>query len=152
MVHSSFPQARIWFITGSSRGFGRALAEAVLDRGEIVVLTARNPEQVEDLTTRFPTRALAVRLDVTKPEEVREAVEQAIAHFGRIDVLVNNAGYGTLGSIEEVSDKAVRLQFETNVFGVLEMLRTVLPHMRQQQRRALCPVLVLEFIAVPNLR
>jgi NAD(P)-dependent dehydrogenase (short-subunit alcohol dehydrogenase family) len=133
MVASSVSQARVWFITGSSSGFGRALAEAVLDRGETVVLTARNPQQVEDLTTKFPDRALAVQLDVTKPEEVKEAVKKAIANFGRIDVLVNNAGYGTLGSIEEVSDKAVRRQFETNVFGVLEMLRVVLPHLRQQR-------------------
>ncbi|BAZ20929.1 short-chain dehydrogenase/reductase SDR [Kalymmatonema gypsitolerans NIES-4073] len=133
MVNSSVSKARVWFITGCSSGFGRALAETVLERGETVVLTARNPQQVEDLTARFPARALAVRLDVTKPEEVREAVKEAIAHFGRIDVLVNNAGYGTLGAIEEVSDQAVRRQFETNVFGVLEMLRVVLPHMRQQR-------------------
>ncbi|NMG11728.1 oxidoreductase [Brasilonema sp. UFV-L1] len=133
MVNSSSSYVRVWFITGSSRGFGRALAETLLDRGETVVLTARNLQQVEDLTTRFSDRTLAVQLDVTKPEEVQDAVKQAIAKFGRIDVLVNNAGYGTLGAIEEVSDQAVRRQFETNVFGVLETLRAVLPHMRQQR-------------------
>ncbi|MEH2267145.1 MAG: oxidoreductase [Nostoc sp.] len=126
-------QTRIWFITGSSKGLGRALAETVLERGETVVLTARNPQQIEDLVARFPNRTLAVQLDVTKPEEVQEAVKQAIAKFGRIDVLVNNAGYGILGAIEEVSDEGVRRQFETNFFGVLEVLRTVLPYMRQQR-------------------
>jgi NAD(P)-dependent dehydrogenase (short-subunit alcohol dehydrogenase family) len=133
MVNPSVSQTRIWFITGSSKGLGRALAETVLERGENVVLTARNPQQIEDLVTSFPNRTLAVQLDVTKPEEVREAVKQAIAKFGRIDVLVNNAGYGVLGAIEEVSDEEVRCQFETNFFGVLEVLRTVLPQMRQQR-------------------
>ncbi|MGH7999884.1 MAG: oxidoreductase [Brasilonema sp.] len=124
---------RVWFITGSSTGFGRTLAEAVLDKDETVVLTARKPEQVEDLTAKFPNSALAVRLDVTKPEEVREAVKQAIATFGRIDVLVNNAGYGTMGAIEELSDEVIRHQFETNVFGALDVTRAVLPHLRQQR-------------------
>lgn len=133
MVSSSVPQSRVWLITGSSSGFGRALAETLLDKGETVVLTARNPQQVADLADRFPESALAAQLDVTKPEEVLRAVKQAIAHFGRIDVLVNNAGCEVAGVIEEVSDEAVRRQFETNFFGVLEMLRAVLPHMRQQR-------------------
>ncbi len=133
MVTSSVSQSRVWFITGCSSGFGRALAETVLERGESVVLTARNLQQVEDLAVSFPGRTLAVQLDVTKPEEVRKAVKQAIANFGRIDVLVNNAGCEVAGVIEEVSDEAVRREFETNFFGVLEMLRAVLPHMRQQR-------------------
>lgn len=133
MVASSVSQARVWFITGSSRGLGRVLAETLLERGERVVLTARNPQQVEDLAAKYPGCALAVQLDVTKSEQVREAVKQAIANFGRIDVLVNNAGYSTVGTIEEVSDDAVRHLFEANFFGVLEMLRAVLPHMRQQR-------------------
>jgi NAD(P)-dependent dehydrogenase (short-subunit alcohol dehydrogenase family) len=133
MVESSVSQSRVWFITGCSRGLGRALAETVLERGETVVLTARNLQQVEDLATKFPGRTLAVQLDVTKTEEVREAVKQAIANFGRIDVLVNNAACEVAGVIEEVSDEAVRREFETNFFGVLEILRTVLPHMRQQR-------------------
>lgn len=131
MTNSS--QARVWLITGSSTGFGRTLAEAVLDQGETVVLTARNPQQVEDLTAKFPDRTLAQRLDVTNPKEVREVVKQAIATFGRIDVLVNNAGYGTLGAIEEISDEDIRRQFETNVFGALDLTRAVLPHLRQQR-------------------
>ncbi|MBW4630567.1 MAG: SDR family NAD(P)-dependent oxidoreductase [Iphinoe sp. HA4291-MV1] len=126
-------QTRVWFITGSSTGFGRTLAEALLDKNETVVLTARKPEQVEDLTAKFSNRALAVRLDVTKPEEVREAVKQAIATFGRIDVLVNNAGYGLIGALEEVSDEQIRRNFETNLFGVINMIRAVLPVMRQQK-------------------
>lgn len=133
MVTSSISQQRVWFITGTSSGLGRALAEAVLEKGEAVVLTARNPQKVEDLASKFPGRAIAVQLDVTKPEEVSKAVKQAITYFGRIDVLVNNAGVSTIGTIEEVSDSEVRRLFETNFFGVLEMLRAVLPHMRQQR-------------------
>ncbi|MBW4685878.1 MAG: SDR family NAD(P)-dependent oxidoreductase [Komarekiella atlantica HA4396-MV6] len=133
MAMSSVSQTRIWFITGTSSGLGRALAETVLERGETVVLTARNPQQIEDLAASFPNQTLALQLDVTKPEEVREAVKQAIAKFGRIDVLVNNAGYKVAGVVEEVSDEEVRYQFEINFFGVLETLRAVLPHMRKQR-------------------
>jgi len=133
MVVSSDQQTRVWFITGTSSGLGRALAETVLERGETVVLTARNPQQVADLAASFPGRTLPVKLDVTKPEEVREAVKQTIESFGRIDVLVNNAGCEVAGVIEELSNEAVRHVFETNFFGVLEILRTVLPHMRQQR-------------------
>lgn len=133
MVASSISQTRVWFITGCSSGFGQALAEAVLERGETVVLTARNLQQVEDLAASFRDSTLSVQLDVTKPEEVKEAVKKAIAFFGRIDVLVNNAGCEVAGVIEEVPDREVRREFETNFFGVLEVLRAVLPHMRQQR-------------------
>jgi NAD(P)-dependent dehydrogenase (short-subunit alcohol dehydrogenase family) len=133
MVISSVEKTRVWFITGCSSGFGRALAETLLERGETVVLTARNPQKVEDLAAKFSDRTLTVQLDVSKPEEVREAVKKAIANFGRIDVLVNNAGCEVAGVIEEVPDKEVRREFETNFFGVLEVLRAVLPHMRQQR-------------------
>ncbi|MEO0835995.1 MAG: oxidoreductase [Cyanobacteria bacterium J06642_3] len=124
---------KVWFITGSSTGFGRILAEQLLAKGETVVATARKPEQLEDLVSSYSDRALAVRLDVTKPEEVREAVKQAIAAFGRIDVLVNNAGFGTMGAVEEVTNAEVRQQYETNVFGALDVMRAVLPQMRQQR-------------------
>ncbi|KAF3887274.1 MULTISPECIES: oxidoreductase [Nostocales] len=127
------PGTQVWFITGSSTGFGRALAEAVLASGDTAVLTARKPQQVEDLTQQFPERSLAVRLDVTKPQEVAEAVKSAIATFGRIDVLVNNAGYGLVGAIEEASDDAIRQQFETNVFGGLSLTKAVLPYLRKQR-------------------
>lgn len=125
--------SRIWFITGSSSGFGRALAETVLNHGETVVATARKPQRLQDLKTQYPSKILTLRLDITKPGEVREAVNQAIATFGRIDVLVNNAGYAVLGAIEEVSDVDIRRQFETNFFGTLDVTRAVLPHMRYQR-------------------
>lgn len=130
---TSGQNSRVWLITGSSSGFGRAIAQAVLDRGEKVVVTARNPQHVEDIQTKYPDRALAVQLDVTQPAQVKAAVETAIAKFGRIDVLVNNAGYGTMGALEELSDEATRRQFETNVFGALNMMRAVLPSMRQHR-------------------
>ncbi len=125
--------ARVWFVTGSSTGFGRALAEAVLRHGDRVVATARKIEQVADLEQRYPDRARAVRLDITDPEEVRTAVEIALGAFGRIDVLVNNAGYGLFGAVEEVSDSQIRKQFETNVFGLLSVTRAVLPLLREQR-------------------
>ncbi|AFY85854.1 oxidoreductase [Chroococcidiopsis thermalis] len=130
---TSVQNSRVWLITGSSSGFGRAIAQAVLDRGEKVVVTARNPQHVEDIQTKYPDRALAVQLDVTQPAQVKAAVETAIAKFGGIDVLVNNAGYGTMGALEELSDEATRRQFETNVFGALNMMRAVLPSMRQHR-------------------
>jgi NAD(P)-dependent dehydrogenase (short-subunit alcohol dehydrogenase family) len=125
--------AKVWLITGSSTGFGRSLTEAVLKKGDSVIATARKPKQLDDLVAKYPGTAKAVRLDVTNPQEVHDAVDAAIDAFGRIDVLVNNAGYGTVGVIEEVSDEAIRRQFDTNVFGALEMMRTVLPIMRQQR-------------------
>lgn len=129
--HSS---SRVWFITGSSTGFGRALAEAVIARGERVVATARRPEQVKDLAMRAPERVLTVSLDVTDEDQVRGAVSRAMKQFGQIDVLVNNAGYGLFGAVEEASAKEVRRQFETNVFGLLNVTRAVLPVMRAQHR------------------
>lgn len=124
---------KVWFITGSSTGFGRILTQQLLERGETVVATARKPEKLDYLVTTYPDRVLAVRLDVTKPQEVREAVNKAIKTFGRIDILINNAGYGMMGAVEEVTDAEVRQQYETNVFGALDVMRAVLPHMRQQR-------------------
>ncbi|MBD2465683.1 SDR family NAD(P)-dependent oxidoreductase [Oscillatoria sp. FACHB-1407] len=125
--------SKVWLITGSSTGFGRSLTEAVLEKGDIVVATARKPEQLDNLVQQYPNTVKAIRLDVTIPQEVHNTVNTALAVFGRIDVLVNNAGYGALGAIEEVSEDAIRRQFETNVFGVLNMTRAVLPLMRQQR-------------------
>lgn len=133
MVKSSVSQTRVWFITGCSSGLGRALARTVLERGEIVVLTALEPQLLEDLVAEYQSYTLTLRLDVTKPKEVKAAVSKAIAKFGRIDVLVNNAGWEVDGAIEEVSDEAFRRVFDTNLFGVLEILRTVVPQMRQQR-------------------
>ena len=124
---------RVWFITGSSTGFGRELAEQVLQRGEKVVATARNVGDVEDLVEKYPDTARAVKLDVTNAEDVKSSVEAALAEFGKIDVLVNNAGYGLGGGIEEPSEEQIRRQFETNVFGVIRVMREVLPSMREQK-------------------
>jgi NAD(P)-dependent dehydrogenase (short-subunit alcohol dehydrogenase family) len=125
--------SKVWFVTGSSTGFGRSLTEELLKKGDMVVATARKPEQLADLVAKYPDRAQAIRLDVTKSQEISEAVKTAITTFGRIDVLVNNAGYGTMGAIEEVSEEIIRRQYETNVFGALAVTRAILPQMRQQQ-------------------
>ena len=124
---------RVWFITGSSSGFGRELAEQVLERGEKVVATARNVGDVEDLVEKYPETARAVKLDVTNADDVKTSVEKAVAEFGKIDVLVNNAGYGLGGAIEEPSEEQIRRVFETNVFGAIRMMREVLPLMRERQ-------------------
>ena len=125
--------SKVYLITGTSSGFGRSLAEAVLERGDKVVLTARKPEDVEELAAQHKDNALAVRLDVTNALERRQTVETAIEKFGRVDVLVNNAGQGSLGALEEFSSEQIRKQFEVNFFGVIEMTREMLPVMRRQK-------------------
>ncbi|MEO8072362.1 MAG: oxidoreductase [Acidobacteriota bacterium] len=124
---------KVWFITGSSSGFGRELAEQALEKGCKVVATARKIETIEDLVEKYPQNARAIRLDVTDADETKAAIEQAIKEFGRIDVLVNNAGYGLGGGIEEPSEEQIRQQFETNVFGAIGVMRAVLPSMREQK-------------------
>src|SRR4051794_23711850 len=124
---------RVWFITGTSSGFGREIARAALDAGDRVVATARRTDGLADLAEQAPERVRAVALDVTDPAAVRAAVDVAVAEFGRIDVVVNNAGYGSRGALEELSDAQVRAQFDVNVFGVLDVLRAVLPVMRAQR-------------------
>lgn len=124
---------KTWFITGCSTGLGRALTVAALAKGDRVVATARKPETLKDIGDRFPESVKTLRLDITKPAEVRDAVKAAMDAFGRIDVLVNNAGHGLLGALEEVSDEAVREMFEVNLFGHLDVTRVVLPIMRRQQ-------------------
>lgn len=126
-------QRRIWFITGGSSGLGRALTETALERGDSAVATARKPERLADLAQQYGDRLLAVPLDVTQPFQVQKAVMLALQTFGRIDVLVNNAGYGMFGAVEEVSPQAVRRQFDTNVYGALEVTCAVLPHLRRQR-------------------
>ena len=124
---------RTWFITGASTGFGRHLAEEVLSAGGNVIATARKLEQVADLEQRYPGQAKALQLDVTLDAQVESAVTLAIAHFGQVDVLVNNAGYGVAGAIEEVSEAEFMPMFETNVFGLLRVTRAFLPHLRAQR-------------------
>jgi NAD(P)-dependent dehydrogenase (short-subunit alcohol dehydrogenase family) len=124
----------IWFITGCSTGFGRALARAVLDRGLRAVVTARDPDSVRDLARGRDEQVLVLALDVTKRAEVEAAVRAAEERFGRIDVLVNNAGIGYFGAIEESDEEEVRKMFEVNVFGLARMIHVVLPGMRKRRR------------------
>jgi len=124
---------RVWFITGASTGFGRLLAQEVLKSGGKVVVTARKLDKVADLEARYPQTAKAVALDVTDAGQVDSAATQAIEKFGRVDVLVNNAGYGVAGAIEEVSEAEFMPMFETNVFGLLRVTRAFLPHLRKQR-------------------
>ncbi|GAA0363327.1 SDR family oxidoreductase [Actinoallomurus spadix] len=125
---------RVWFITGTSTGLGRAIADAALARGERVVATARDPQSVKDLAERAPGLVRAVALDVTDPAQVTAAVGTAIEEFGRIDVLVNNAGHGLIGALEELSDEQIDAVLATNVLGVIGVTRAVLPHMRARRR------------------
>ncbi|PRB41705.1 short-chain dehydrogenase/reductase [Arthrobacter sp. MYb23] len=126
-----------WLITGCSTGLGRALAQAVLARGDNAVVTARDTSTLQDLATEFPTTALAVALDVTEQSQVDAAVQQAEERFGSVDVLVNNAGYGYRAAIEEGSDADVRTLFDTNVFGPVAMIKAVLPGMRSRRSGAI---------------
>ena len=123
---------RVWFITGASRGFGALIAEAALAAGDAVVATARTPSSVIERLGSHE-RLLATRLDVTNEAEAHQAAGEAVKKFGRIDILVNNAGYGLLGAVEEASDAEARKLFGTNVFGLLNVTRAVLPHMRRQR-------------------
>jgi NAD(P)-dependent dehydrogenase (short-subunit alcohol dehydrogenase family) len=127
------PIRRVWFITGASTGFGRLLAEEVLKSGGKVVATARKVDKVADLEVQYPNTAKALALDVTNADQVDSAVTEAFQHFGHIDVLVNNAGYGVAGAIEEVSEAEFMPMFETNVFGLLKVTRAFLPHLRTQR-------------------
>ncbi len=124
--------SKVWFITGASRGFGRIWAEAALTRGDRVVATARKVEDVTDLKERFGDAALPLALDVTDAEQVQTAVQQAHARFGRLDVVLNNAGYSLVGTVEEASEADVRAEFDTNYFGTLRVIQAALPLLRQQ--------------------
>ncbi|MFJ7246936.1 SDR family NAD(P)-dependent oxidoreductase [Kitasatospora sp. NPDC098652] len=124
---------QVWFITGSSRGFGRSLVRAALAAGDLVAATARRPEQLADLVEEFGERVRPVALDVTDPAAARAAVAQARAAFGRIDVLVNNAGYANVSPIETTEDADFRAQFETNFWGVYHVTKAALPLLREQK-------------------
>ncbi|TWB46408.1 short-subunit dehydrogenase [Rhizobium sp. ERR 922] len=123
----------VWLITGSSRGLGRAIAEKVLAAGYRAVLTARNTDQLQDLAAKHGTAVLLTPLDVTKQDQIDAAYKAAIARFGRVDVLVNNAGYGYLGAIEEGEDAEMRAVFETDLFAPVNLIKAVLPGMRERR-------------------
>lgn len=125
--------SKIWFITGVSSGLGAELAKAAIERGDQVVATFRKAAQASDFTMAHQGKGLGVLLDVTGPAQIDAAVQRALQHFGRIDVLVNNAGYGTIGAIEEFSMAEIRQQFETNFFGAVALTKAVLPLMREQK-------------------
>jgi len=124
---------KVWLITGCSTGFGRELAKEVLAKGYKVAVASRKTSDVDDIVAAYPNSSIAIQLDVTNESEIKLSVAQTMAHFGQIDVLVNNAGIGYFGSIEESEDAEVRKMFEINVFGLAKMTQEVLPHMRKQR-------------------
>ena len=125
--------SKVWFITGTSKGFGRVWAEAALERGDKVAATARDVSTLGDLVARYGDAVLPIALDVTDHDADYAAVAEAHDHFGQLDVVVNNAGYGLFGTIEEVSDEQARAQIETNLFGALWITKAALPYMREQR-------------------
>ncbi|HEX7954240.1 MAG TPA: oxidoreductase [Burkholderiales bacterium] len=131
---TSSNHAPVWFITGCSTGLGRALAQAVLEHGHRAVVTARNPEQIQDIVANYPKTSLALALDVADHGQIERAGAAAEDRFGAIDVLVNNAGYGYLAAVEEGEEEEIRAMFETNFFGLAALIRRVLPGMRARRR------------------
>ena len=144
--------SKVWFITGVSRGFGREWALAALERGDRVAGTARKPETLDDLVAAYPDTFLPLRLDVTDRAADFAAVTEAAGHFGRLDVVINNAGYGHFGMIEELTEDEIRAQFETNVFGALWVTQAALPILRAQGSGHIIQVSSIGGIsAFPNL-
>lgn len=124
---------KVWLVTGTSRGLGRALVEMLLQRGEKVVATARQVDAIAAWTQQYPQQVLTLALDVTDKAQIATVVKKAIAHFGQIDVLVNNAGYGYFGAVEESDETAVRAMFETNFWGLAAVTQALLPQLRAQR-------------------
>lgn len=124
--------SKVWFITGASRGLGRIWAEAALERGDKVAVTARNVADIADLTERFGDAALPLALDVTDSGQAQRVVEQAYAHFGELNIVLNNAGYTLVGTVEEASEADIRALFDTNYFGMIRVIKAALPLLRQQ--------------------
>ncbi|TCD11029.1 SDR family NAD(P)-dependent oxidoreductase [Pedobacter frigidisoli] len=123
---------KVWFITGASRGFGRIWANAALKRGDLVAATARNLSSIKDLQQKYGENVLILELDVTNPNQAKQAVEQAFEHFGRLDIVLNNAGYSLVGTIEETPVEDVKAMYETNVYGPLAVIQAALPILRNQ--------------------
>ncbi|KUN54938.1 short-chain dehydrogenase [Streptomyces canus] len=124
--------SKVWFVTGSSKGFGRQFVEAALDCGDKVAATARNTDTLSDLVDKYGNAVLPLQVDVTDRKQVFEAVAAAHKQFGRLDVVVNNAGYGLFGTVEEITEQQLRDQLETNLFGVFHVTQAVLPVLREQ--------------------
>ena len=122
---------KTWLITGCSSGFGKNLAETLLSEGEQVIVTARKPKTIQHFAKNYPLTALCLRLDVTKKDTIDAAVNAAIEKFGKIDVLINNAGYCLRGAVEECTEEEIYAEFNTNFFGAVRMIQAVLPHMRK---------------------
>ena len=125
-------KSKAWFMTGCSTGFGRLLAEAALNQGDQVLVTSRKLKDIKDIVQKYPPLAKSAHLDVTNEASIKKALKVALKAFGRIDVLVNNAGFGSFGAFEEISDKDFRKEFDTNFFGVLNVTRCLLPTLRKQ--------------------
>jgi NAD(P)-dependent dehydrogenase (short-subunit alcohol dehydrogenase family) len=143
---------KVWFITGTSRGFGRDWAIAALERGDKVAGTARDAATLDDLVDRYGDALLPIRLDVTDHDGDLAAVKRAHDHFGRLDIVVNNAGYGQFGFVEELSEQEARDQIETNVFGALWITQAALPYLRDQRSGHIIQVSSIGgIIAFPNL-
>jgi NAD(P)-dependent dehydrogenase (short-subunit alcohol dehydrogenase family) len=143
---------KVWFVTGASRGFGRIWAEAALERGDQVAATARNVEDVADLKERFGDAVLPLALDVTDSEQTQTTVQRAHTHFGKLDVVLNNAGYSLIGTIEEASEDDVRALFDANYFGTLRVIQAALPLLRKQGSGHIIGVSsALGIVAVPLL-
>jgi NADP-dependent 3-hydroxy acid dehydrogenase YdfG len=131
-AQSNATSGKVWFITGASRGFGRVWADAALQRGDKVAATARKLESIADLKEKYGENVLTLELDVTRPDQAKSAVEQAHAHFGRLDIVLNNAGYSLVGTIEESSADEIRALYETNIIGPVAVIQAALPLLRKQ--------------------
>jgi NADP-dependent 3-hydroxy acid dehydrogenase YdfG len=129
---SEHPASKVWFITGASRGFGRVWAEAALQRGDKVAATARKISSIAALQEKYGANVLTLELNVTNSDQVKTAVAQAHAHFGRLDIILNNAGYSLVGTIEEASAEDVKAMYDTNIFGTLAVIQAALPLLRAQ--------------------
>lgn len=125
--------SKVWFVTGSSRGLGREFVEAALARGDRVAATARNTDSLDDLVATYGDAVLPLAMDVTDKAAVAESVKRAREHFGRLDVVVNNAGYAQVGAVEELTEQDLRDQLETNLFGAVWVIQAVLPYLREQR-------------------
>ena len=128
---------KVWFITGASAGFGKAFAKYAVNQGYAVVATARSFDKLKDIKALAPDHVEIIQMDVTKPSEIANAVEKSIARFGQLDVVINNAGYGIIGAVEETSDKELRALMDTNFFGAMNVIREVLPHLRERRAGAI---------------